>query len=330
MSRSETSQGARTSRALTIAAAMAISMTCGGSPTAPPPVTLTLACPANVQSQSEDGNPVAAMFAAPQPGGGSPPVMTSCSMPSGAQFPVGPTTVTCQASDSGGRSASCSFLMTVLPPPRLIGERFVCFGDSLTAGVLSASATLLIESPPFSYPAILQSHLTARYRLQMPALVNEGIPGERAVEGVRRFRSVLLQHRPQNVLLMEGTNDLLDRESAADAALGALELMVIEAKNQGIQVGLATIPPQRSGGPRNRDSTAALVPGFNDRIRSLAAAQGAALIDVYAAMKDNLSLIGIDDLHPTMQGYEVMAGVFFDAIKARFEERSPGPQARAR
>ena len=37
-------------------------------------------------------------------------------------------------------------------------------------------------------------------------------------------------------------------------------------------------------------------------------------------MKDNLNLIGIDDLHPTELGYSVMADVFYQAVVRAFED----------
>jgi lysophospholipase L1-like esterase len=79
------------------------------------------------------------------------------------------------------------------------------------------------------------------------------------------------------------------------------------------------VPPQRAGGLRRRDQVAALIPSFNDRIRALASAEGVVLVDVYAGMKDNLNLIGVDDLHPTEMGYSVIADVFYNAITAAYE-----------
>src|SRR5207253_6536063 len=49
-------------------------------------------------------------------GGCSPPTVVA-NPPSGSTFPVGTTTVTATASDTCGNSASCSFTVTVLPPP---------------------------------------------------------------------------------------------------------------------------------------------------------------------------------------------------------------------
>jgi lysophospholipase L1-like esterase len=296
---------------------------CGGSPTAPaPPPGLTVTCPGNVSVQSMDGNPLPVTFDPPRPSGGAAPVTTSCSSPTNTQFPVGSATVTCQAQDARGQTASCAFTVTVQPPPRLVGQRILAFGDSLTEGAVSPSLMLLLVSIPHSYPFQLQDRLVPHYRVQSPVVLNEGIGGEKASDGgIRRFRSVLHQHRPEIVLLMEGTNDLLDLEPGANAAMDALRGMVLEAKSQNVRVGLATIPPQRSGGQRNRDRVAALIPGFNDRVRALAAAEGVALIEVFDAMRTDLSLIGIDDLHPTERGYQFMADVYFEAIKRSFEER---------
>jgi acyl-CoA thioesterase-1 len=293
-----------------------------GSPTAPAPLPLALVCPPPVSAASSDGNPVAVSFNQPVSSGGSAPVTVTCSAQSGSSFTVGTSTVNCQAQDSRSQAASCAFSVNVQGPPTLTSTRFLAFGDSLTAGVISPAVTLLIVSPPESYPFQLQSRLVARYRQQTPIVLNEGNPGEQASgTGVQRFRSVLMQTRPEVVLLMEGTNDLLVGAVGPNAALNALRAMVLEAKSQNVKVALATIPPQRAGGLRRRDAVAAAIPGFNDQVRALATAEGATLIDVYNGMKDDMTLIGVDDLHPTPRGYDVMAGVYFDAIKGAYEVR---------
>jgi lysophospholipase L1-like esterase len=295
-----------------------------GSPNQPSPQpTLSIACPSNRSVQSPDGNATNVTFDAPQTTGGTAPVSTTCSPSSGSQFAVGNTTVSCEARDAGSRQASCSFTVQVQSPPRLTAFKYLAFGDSLTYGVVSASTTTLVSIPE-SYPFLLQNRLLLQYPQQtpMPVVLNEGNPGELAsVEGVQRFRSVLLGHRPEVVLLMEGTNDLLFGQTGANNAMNALQAMVREAKSQNIRIALATIPPQRAGGARRRDAVVALIPGFNDRIRGLASAEGIPVVEIYNGMKDDLTLIGVDDLHPTLRGYEVMAGLYFDAIRTNFETR---------
>ena len=71
----------------------------------------------------------------------------------------------------------------------------------------------------------------------------------------------------------------------ADTAIVNLRQMIAIAKSLNVQVALATVPPQRPNGLRNRAAVAAIIPSFNDRIRALAASEGVVLVDVYAGMK---------------------------------------------
>lgn len=296
----------------------------GGGPTSPPlpPAipTLTLTCPAPVTAQSLDDGPVAVSFNPAVPSGGVPPVTSTCSAEPGSAFPVGATTVTCSATDTRGVTATCSFIVTVQPPPRLQGTRFLAFGDSITYGV--DSPPVATASPSFAYPQQLQQRLAARYRLQTIEIRNDGSPGEKAHEGgVRRIRSAIHAGRPDILLLMEGSNDLLDGEGGMADGIAALRTMIAEAKSLGVKVALATIPPQRAG----RRGTAVLVEPFNERVRALALAEQVVLIDVHAGMRDDLSLIGQDDLHPTVRGFDVMTGIFFEAIREHFEVPATPP-----
>jgi lysophospholipase L1-like esterase len=179
--------------------------------------------------------------------------------------------------------------------------------------------TFLVISGPQSYPYKLQNLLTDRYKAQTVEVINEGDPGEEAVEGMVRLGSVLRRHHPDVLLLMEGANDLFfHREEAIELAIPALDRMVSDAQREGVIVCLATIPPQRPGGARN--NVAEIIPAFNEEIRALAARRDAVLVDVYKAIEPDLSLIGADDLHLTDRGYQVVAETFFAAIRAAFED----------
>jgi lysophospholipase L1-like esterase len=135
------------------------------------------------------------------------------------------------------------------------------------------------------------------------------------------------------VLIMEGSNDLMlaTRDSTVlERAVVGLRQMVGDAKSRGIRPLLATIPPMDPAGSRGKDWGADLVPGFNDRIRSVAAAENVTLVDVYQGFGGNLALLSADGLHPNTDGYQKIADVFFSAIKSTLEITTPASSLRTR
>jgi lysophospholipase L1-like esterase len=314
------------SRAVLVSLGLLIIAGCGSNPNEPPPTPqLTVTCPASVEGQSPDGNPVSVTFGSPTTTGGTAPVTLSCSPQSGSLFNGGTTTVTCSATDGRGVSATCSTAVFVRLPPQLVGTRIVAFGDSITAGRYSDPVTgFAITVSPFAYPELLVPQLRARYARQAISIVNEGVPSDMAhIEGVQRIRSALVQHRPEIVLLMMGTNDVLVN-NGVELAIGGLREIIAQAKSPefNARVVLATVPPQRSGSPRP-PGIPERIPGLNQRIRELAVAENVPLADVYDAMKDNLSLIGKDNLHPTPAGMDLIAKTFYDTIVAHLEVPQP-------
>jgi lysophospholipase L1-like esterase len=259
-------------------------------------------------------------FTVPTAIGGQPPVTVACSAQSGAPFPLGSTIVTCTATDTFSRQASCNFNVTVTAPPRISKTRFLAFGDSITFGRCGASPSLC---PP--YTVRLMELLTTRYTQQTFTVTNVGVSGEIASDdlavplgrlpGQDRLDSELSRHNPEVLLLMEGTNDLFeDQVVGPELAALALDRMVMIAQGRGVTTFLATIPPQRLGG--SRDDVALIIPGFNDMIRNVAQARGATLVDIYGALNADLArYIGIDDLHPTEEGLRVIGETFYAAVR---------------
>jgi lysophospholipase L1-like esterase len=266
-----------------------------------------VSCPAPVVSQSLNGGPVRVTFAQPQASGGVLPLSFTCSPASGASFPIGLSTVACSVTDALSEAVRCNFTVRVFGPPRLSATVFLAFGDSITKGMIFDT-----------YPGRLDAKLRQRYQTQGTSTFNDGVDGERvSPDGLNRLSPTISARRAQVLLLMEGSNDLNGGSAGATRGLDGLTEMVRLAKGRGLTVFLATIPPQRPGA--QRAFTQPQVPGFNDNVRAIAQREGATLVDVYAAMIGDLSLIGPDDLHPNERGHEVIAQLFFDAIQRVLE-----------
>jgi acyl-CoA thioesterase-1 len=290
-----------------LALAGACARSTGSSPAAPTdtaavPRIPEISCPSGIQAQSFNGQPVAVEFT-PR-ANGVQPLTVACTPRSGSSFAIGSTSVSCSATDPEQHQTSCTFSVRIFGPPKLSATKFLAFGDSLTAGMTP-------PDPIDSYPTRLQRKLAGRYITQTFVVTNDGVPGETAVRGRLRLPVALDLFKPDIVLLMEGTNDVNGGAGAA-AALDALTDMVRTAKGRGVQVFLATVPPERR-------ATASLIPGFDDGVRALAQREGVVLVDLYTAMAPDPSLIGPDGTHPTQQGLEVMAQTFYDVIQRMLE-----------
>jgi lysophospholipase L1-like esterase len=310
-----------------------------------PPVTVVpdppkITCPAAQTAQSADGLQATVTFSAPVVANGQAPVTMTCTPPTGSVFSVGQKTVTCSAIDALQRTATCSFTVTVAPPPKLSMTSFLAFGDSITAGEdgqnsIASSARLMSARIhpsvlfPFAhrYPTELQQQLAARYTTQSPTVDNQGQPGEAASDPatLTRFTSLTATRRYAVVLILEGTNDLYNRDDRIfPFAYDALRSMIRDAKGKGLRPYLATIPPMNPTAcvPVCRGLPWSLVAGFNDGVRSLAATEGVTLVDVYQGFNGNLALVGPDGLHPSADGYAKIADLFFTAITQTLETPS--------
>jgi X-Pro dipeptidyl-peptidase len=97
----------------------------------------TVTVPAHVSAASTGPNGIAVTYDASAVDAFGDPLTTVCSTPSGSVFPIGPTLVTCSATDAAGRAGSASFIIDVAPPehPLPVG------------GTVPASLTLALGGP---------------------------------------------------------------------------------------------------------------------------------------------------------------------------------------
>ena len=245
-------------------------------------------------------------------------------------FPIGQTTVSCTATDALNRQAACEFRVTVTRAPQLQRVRFMAFGDSMTAGevtVPASSAGLTsgkqVVVPAAAYPTVLQRLLQTRYSFQADTLFvsNQGLGGERAAQARTRYYAAMDMVRPDVLLLLHGHNDIPGGlDGFASAAASEVRMMVFDAQRRGVRVFLATPLPGRPGGNRTIDPF--LVVDYANRMRDVAAREGAVLVDLYNLLLPDVNrYIGVDGLHPNEAGYARIAELWFDAIRANLEVR---------
>jgi lysophospholipase L1-like esterase len=179
-----------------------------------------------------------------------------------------------------------------------------------------------------AYPADLQRNLASRYSTQAQSIVveNQGRSLEKATEGASRLRGLLLRNAYDVVLLMDGANDLSDRDwRLAQDGLAAMRSMVQSVKNSGAKAFLATLPPQFTGNCPNRGLAYTLVLPYNDGLRDIASAEDVPLVDIYQAFGGDTSLIDCDGLHPTPAGYQRIADEFSRNFKDTLEQPASAP-----
>jgi lysophospholipase L1-like esterase len=278
---------------------------------------------------------MAVAYGAATAAGGAPPVVVSCTPASQTLFQIGSTQVTCTATDARQRTASCMFGITVLRPPMITLTKFAAFGDSMTRGEDGTGSLAPFGSSerfrPFvllpsnkTYPGVLQLLLASRYTTQSIVVDNYGNPGESAGAPATRsrFSGVVAGGRYEAVLIMEGVNDLADRDArVTDGVIASLQSMILDAKSRNVRPYLATLAPQVPGG--RRALAWSLIAPFNDRIRALAFSQGVTLVDVYPAIAaDTNQYVNDDGEHLTEAGYAKVADVFFTALRSTLE-RAP-------
>jgi lysophospholipase L1-like esterase len=308
------------------------------SPTPPPPPPPppadppSLSCVEGISRATVNANGVAVTYDTPPVTAGQGSVTVACTPPSGDTFPIGTTEVKCTATDSLNRAGTCSFNVTVSKLAQLSKTRYLAFGDSITAGEItfpgstaSAPGTFgkLVIVPGSAYPAALERTLIGRYSTQAQSIsvANYGLGGEKAVNARARFFDALNAVKPEVVLLWHGHNDIPGGlDGAASGAASELRIMAAEARLRGMRVFIATMLPPRLGG--NRTIAQVYIDDYNNRMRALAASEGAVLVDIYAALLPEVTrYIGVDGLHPNEAGYVKIADVFFQSIQANFEVR---------
>jgi lysophospholipase L1-like esterase len=227
-------------------------------------------------------------------------------------FPVGTYQVRVSALSAAGHLVGAfSEAITVvngfwLPPDlSVVLTGFgAAYGDSITEGVLGDPGNSLADRP---YPEVLTGLLQPAFPGFL--VVNRGVGGETTAAGLSRLQGDVGDGVPAVVLLMEGTNDATFRKSP-DSIVDNLRAMVRVVKQAGAIPVLGAIVPNFRPFASQAQS---IIGDVNARLPEVAAEEGVRFVDTFAAM-NNPGLFGADDLHPTQEGYEVLAGAWLPAV----------------
>jgi acyl-CoA thioesterase-1 len=181
--------------------------------------------------------------------------------------------------------------------------KIVTFGDSLTAGFGVA--------PQDTYPAQLQRRLDAAgYRY---LIVNAGVSGDTTAGGVRRV-SWILNADPYMVILELGGNDGL-RGLNIDQTRANLETIITRLKQAGVVTVLAGMKLPLNYGTDYRTR-------FEAMYRDLAARHGLPLIPFFLeGVGGDHRLNQPDGIHPTGEGYRIVADTVFHALEPLLNHR---------
>jgi acyl-CoA thioesterase-1 len=181
--------------------------------------------------------------------------------------------------------------------------RIVAFGDSLTAGLGVAQEE--------AYPARLQRRLDERglrYRV-----INAGVSGDTTAGGLRRVDWVL-KSRPEFVILELGGNDGLRGLNLQQTKANLAEI-IQRCQAASVKVILAgmKLPPNYG---------ADYTKGFEAIYPALAKQYRLTLIPFFLdGVAGSASLNQADGIHPTSEGYRIIADKVLEALAPLLSER---------
>lgn len=191
----------------------------------------------------------------------------------------------------------------------------VALGDSTTAGTPAFKSP--VEAPPdgsgnvesqYAY-WLMQAHPDWR-------VLNRGVNGERSDQIRARFARDAVQARPDLIVIIAGVNDVYQGRPAASVER-ELEAMFTAAQAAGIPVVAGSIIPYNTA---TADQNA-WMHAINDWIRDYAARHRSSVVfcdtrqAVAAPGRPDRLVSSPDDLHPSPEGYKLMAAALEPAIR---------------
>ena len=179
------------------------------------------------------------------------------------------------------------------------GDRIVLIGDSITEGWSNFDPEFFTRNN----------------------LINRGISGQTSPQMLIRFKQDAIHLNPKLIVVNAGTNDIAANTgpSSPEMIIDNITSMAEIAMKNSINVALSTIlPVEKYEWNKNVDDAPARISKVNAALKDYCASNNLVFINYFAAMvndrKGLKSAYGNDGVHPTQEGYDVMASVLKNTI----------------
>jgi lysophospholipase L1-like esterase len=194
-------------------------------------------------------------------------------------------------------------------------NQYLGFGDSIT------------DADGAGYIPKLETLLAQRYG--SAKVWNAGEGGEITAGGLARIDYVIAATNSKYIMILEGTNDIIDTGISADTTAFNLQQMAVRASAAGMKPLLSTLLP------RNDDyGVSPLFKGkilyLNTRIRAITITLSITLVDMYQVFYEYpsgsggwVSLLLPDGVHPNDVGFTLMAQTWLTSIKCLKAPKPP-------
>lgn len=191
--------------------------------------------------------------------------------------------------------------------------KIVCIGNSITNGFPYPRSQ--------SFPSVIRE--STGYDV-----INKGNNGETTADVLARFRHDVLNHKPDVVTIMTGTNDFIYNTDTPESAMEKIKIMCQWAADAGIRVILMT--SLLTDAPRAQrewldtmdtdyDEVNRKILEYDRLMREYGNAEEITVLDTQRAYMDYAKEKGSeaafhDGLHPTSEGYRFLASLIMEVL----------------
>jgi acyl-CoA thioesterase-1 len=196
------------------------------------------------------------------------------------------------------------------------GEGIICYGDSLTDGQG--------VSRNKAYPAILQNMVSV-------PVINSGVSGDTTTMALYRLNRDVLSYDPKVVIINLGANDFLQQIANQQTDIGLTkynyEIMLANLATENCKIYITRFLSENimkeimsyQGVPPQIQQE--IIDNWDDLFSYLQTLP--VKVEIIDDIWEGVWQVHMsDDLHPNAEGYKMMAGVYYDALKPYLEKNN--------